>query len=335
MSAGMFEKDYHEGTEMAWHRLTDVKPADEFSVKTCRGAKWHGVVTPLYIKSGDGEEIKTDYNTLTASDEPSLIIGKPFASSYGLVNMPELTEQLAEAVGGVSGLQLVSHGTIFNRSQCYWSFLVDKSIVGREGYKSYVTLLNDLAAFKSVLRWGGNTERVVCANTAAIANAELKGDEGSLKIKHSKNAVFKLPDIGAWLNRYAGAASEFFALMERMGNESIKPESARNLVAGYIGDGEVLSARAANTVDRIVSLYEGGRGNEGKTVLDLYNGFTEFYTHESAGGKDPAKQWLSSEFGDARDRKMSLAPLLSNAGNRVQLLTKGERSLELTAAAKN
>jgi hypothetical protein len=326
--AGMIQgKDYHEGREMAWHKMTVVNPA--LALDNCNAGKWHAIPTPLLANGMD-----TGFKICIASDKPDLIIGKPFADSYGLINNHELMATMKSAFTGIDGVTLDSHGTLNGRSTLYFSFMIDKSIHGRGDHKLFLQMLNGLGDRQNPLRFFGSGNRIVCQNTYRLALQELKTstDQG-VKIRHTKNAAFSLPKIEAYVENLLGASREFFAILDKLENTSVKDETAKAIFAGFIGEGEEMSTRAVNTVQRLEVLAKTGAGNGRGTLGDLFHAVTDFYSHESAGGEDLEKQWLSSEFGSGANKKEEFLPLLANNGNRIQLIAKGKRSLELTALA--
>ena len=80
-----------------------------------------------------------------------------------------------------------------------------------------------------------------------------------------------------------------------------------------------LSSRSSNIIDDLVTLYRDGKGNDGRTALDVLSGFTEYRT---TGGKvsrnsekDPFARWESSEFGSAAKEKTEFgSALVSDRG---------------------
>jgi hypothetical protein len=325
--AGMTVDDMHQGIEMAWHNMTIVDA--NLNNDTDYMNFWHAVPTAMMVNG-----IDTGYKLCVASDKPSLFIGKPYTDSYSLLNTHEVMALVKGAMVGID-LKLVSCGTLNGRSKWYKSYELP-STIGRKDHKSYITLIGSIADRQTVTQIGMSVTKIVCANTYAIAltemNAAFRSGDG-VKIKHTKNAAFKLPKIADYIEQVAGASTEFFSILEKLENTPVKDDSAKAIFAGFLGNGEEMSTRKVNTIDRLMILSKTGLGNGNGSLGDLFNAVTDFYSHESAGGDDRMKQWESSEFGSGMEKKQEFLPLISNAGNRMQTIAKGKRSLELTTAA--
>jgi len=125
--------------------------------------------------------------------------------------------------------------------------------------------------------------------------------------------------------------------MEEFANTPCNEETARKTIAGFLvrdDDAEKVSTRSQNTIDRITQLYKGGAGNRGENHCDLFNGITDYYSHESSGGGNRWKQYESSEFGMGQNRKVEAFKLLRGEtvpklGNLATVQKRGESILAL------
>ena len=120
--------------------------------------------------------------------------------------------------------------------------------------------------------------------------------------------------------------------MESLANQTVTADNVREIFTGFVApvDAEKLSTRAENTVDRLVSLFNGGAGNNGRNMADAFSAVTDYYTHESSGGENKEKQFLSSEYGAGAQRKAEFFSLVSKGGDRLVNIAK--RGAELIAA---
>lgn len=325
MSHEITSIDKQQGTFQAWHGLTEIR--EDLTVRNNWLASWDVTARPLFI--GDG--VATPYSLLTATDDSNIQIGVPFTESYSVISNKMFLDVIEESLVGVDGVKLVSIGSVCGRNRTFASFEIDaaKHKVGDREFKQFWTVLNSFDK-SSVFADVFSNVCTVCNNTFRMNLAESgKGD----RVKHTKNAKRKLLDIPAKINAALGAANEFNKLFAQLEETPVKEDTAERIFAGFLGGGEEMSTRTVNTVDRLVNLFKVGAGNRGETLGDVFSAVTDFYSHESSGGDDRMKQWVSSEFGAAADKKAEFLPLIANAGERIKLIQAGKRSLELTAAA--
>jgi len=92
-----------------------------------------------------------------------------------------------------------------------------------------------------------------------------------------------------------------------------------------------------NTIDRLVALFKTGAGNNGDDMADVFQGLTDYYTHEAASGKgDETANWknfVSSEFGAGKTAKMESWNILTDAKLRKATIALGNKVLKITADA--
>lgn len=168
----------------------------------------------------------------------------------------------------------------------------------------------------------------VCNNTFDV-NMSTKA-AFTLKLKHCKNAVDKLENFSDAIDAHYGAVAEFKLAMASLEKRECSEERATRIVTGILSEGQEISTRASNTASRIVELYRAGAGNSGKTLCDLFHGFTDYYSHESSGGDNQWKQYVSSEFGAAGKAKREVYDILTDAKRTSEVEAKGKASLALT-----
>ena len=299
MAAHLENRDVQCGIEMAWHGETLVVPAVTkelafpYEIERC----------PLFVESR-GEFIPLEgWNYFRCSDD-GLPAGKPVADTYVAVTNSRFWEIVHNSVGG-GGFTIESAGTIFDRARRFITVKLgtdaDSFTVGNRVFKNRFTILDSIDGSTNL--YGINTSVcVVCANTFRMAMNDKKG-EFRFKIKHTKNLVPSLEGMEKAVENFIGVSAQFEAAMREASSIAVKPETAREAFAGFLGNegGEALSTRSLNTVRRLVSLYRGGAGNNGETLLDAFSAVTDFYSHESSGGESKpgfrAKQALSSEYG--------------------------------------
>lgn len=152
--------------------------------------------------------------------------------------------------------------------------------------------------------------RIVCMNTLRWSLAS-KGEAGG-KVYHTRNAKLALDALVARIKDIIQGRTEYVHVMERLAETTVSREKGLNIVLAYLatdpasGDqANKISARGFNTAEAIMDLYKNGKGNVGKSMYDLLQGATDYWTNGDGTGKktDRAAKVFKSEFGGAADHK--------------------------------
>lgn len=314
--------DRHQGLVNAWHKLTQIKP--DLSLDNCWLNDWEIVKEPLFI-SGDR---KSDYYMLTASDNPNIHIGVPFADSYVPILNQQFIDCIRDAIMGIDGLKLASVGSVMGRNRVFVSFEIGAAnfTYGKRDFECALNFGN--GHDKGQVFWANTSNIIsVCKNTFNM-NLRHKSKNVNVRIRHTKNSQIKLDNVEDIVAGALGAQAEFKNIFENLLEIKSDAGEARNVFAGFIGKGEEMSTRAVNTVDRLTTLFISGDGNEGKTRADIFAGCTDYFSHESSGGDNRMKQWVSSEFGTAANKKREFLEGITQ--NFDELVAKGKLSLSLS-----
>lgn len=329
MSHQMLENDVQLGLEMAWHKLTQIQSvinAFPFELKRQK------------LQAGD---IDTPFEILLGSDDAQ-IIGKPYnPDTYSVLSNEQFVALAMDSLSG-TGAKIASLGTFGGRAKRYLSVSFgekwEQFSVGDREFKNYLNLHDSLDKTSPLIAKGSNI-CVVCANTYGFSLKERS--EFQMKLRHTKNMADKLENMEEAIAAYRGQTALYKKLFEHAAETPVNEIQARNLFAGFLGDGEEMSTRAKNTVNRLTDLYAGaGKGNHGRTMLDAISAVTDFYTHESSG-RNAMKQLESSEIGAGQTAKARFINTLHVddmghetfsiiADNANMLMAKGLRSLELS-----
>jgi hypothetical protein len=179
--------------------------------------------------------------------------------------------------------------------------------------------------------------RAVCWNTIS---ASRRTGEYLFKIRQTSHSHDKLADAKAEVEKAVGMATLFNKTIEQLANTACSVDTARFAYAGEIarhgGDfritktkkGEERENRSRNTVVELVNLFENGDGNNGESMADLLNGFTQLHTR---GRKETKKniwtQVASSEFGTAADRKADFLNVICDTGDFELMVGEGKEAL--------
>jgi phage/plasmid-like protein (TIGR03299 family) len=143
--------------------------------------------------------------------------------------------------------------------------------------------------------------RVVCSNTLALAH----GSDASklIRVRHSKSLLANLQNIREIVD---AANAEFVATAEQyrlLARRDINQADLRKYVKRVlkVEEQEEISTRTANVIERIVGLFETGRGNDLPTVRGTlwtaYNGVSEYLGY--VRGRSQQTRLDSLWFGEA------------------------------------
>lgn len=336
MAANIFNLDLQEGLEQAWHGLTKVRPF--IKLRECWLSKWDIERTPLYIED-NMKRIDTVYDMLRCTDNGHLI-GKPVGKSYGEITNAQFLDMIEAAVGGTAH-KIVSVGSLRNRGRVFVTLKLDQDTltrIGKRQFADYLTAGNSHDQ-SCELFWMNSNICTVCDNTFSMNLASVRQvvdedsqdeNNGNARVRHSKNAVAKLPGIADIINRACGVRAEFYAALQEFDTKPCNETRAERIFSGFEAskDAESLATLTRRRVNDLVLLHKQGRGNTGKTLLDLFSAGTDYYTH-SHTGSSLQRQWESSEYGIGASRKRALFSVLKD-GNRLEAVEK--RGAELIAA---
>ncbi len=327
MSHQILERDKQFGLELAWHKLTQV--VDNIDLRE-NGIRYPMSTVPCFIKYNN-IEIPTGYRSIVSKDD-GLPIGSPIGTKYQLLSNEHLCDMVADALVGVD-YKVVSIGSINNRCEVFVSIEIagaDKIVAAGRETK---TLLNVMWSHNGKMPVIAKTGLIVivCANTQQMALNEKS--DFSFKVKHTLNALDKLEGMEKAIDAHMGVTAAFKKAMDSLANVKCDTDRAERVAAGIISpNGEAMSTRARNTVTEIVSLFSTGKGNRANDMSDVYNAFTDFYTHSSRGGDSVWKQYVSSEFGAGATSKREVYDILTNGDSRKQAEKQGVKALLATAS---
>lgn len=332
MAHNIQNRDIQTGIKQAWHGLTNIV---ESVTRENSGIDYDMDTVPLYIKLPDGSEVETDHRQIISLDD-NLPVGKPVSETYCVISNTRIWDMIESALSGTKH-EVVSVGTVADRSKGFISVKLDESFTAAS--RATEPFLN--------LLWGhgGNISLMartgfivtVCENTFN-ANMGRRGGDLSLSIKHSLNALGRVEDMAKAIDAYCGVVAEFKQAMNTLESVACDEENARKIFHGVLAPDTfeknlTVSTRQRNTVDRLISLYATGRGNTGSNLADVFNASTDYFTHESSGGKDLMKQFVSSEFGAGNNQKAMFYDMLTNEETLRDTTTRGEKVMMAMTAS--
>lgn len=339
MSSGILSQDFQFGTENAWHGLTTIKTAEEMA----KGFPFDFKRIPLEFKV-DGQTYSAGGNYLIVSTDNNLPVGVDEDNcqfvgaecrrpSFGYMSNAEFFQLVQNTIGN-TGFEIASTGTLANRQKRFVSLKPSKFTAFRAGgrdFKNHLNLMDAIDGTMNLLARYSNT-CVVCANTFAIALRE--GDKIASN-PHTKRHLERIPAFEATIEAFFGYAKQFEKLLNVMDETAMDSGEAKNLFAGFLNDGkkDELSSRRWGQVETLVSLFETGKGNAGKTALDAFSAVTDFYTHEHAvnGRLGLMGQETQSEIGSgfkAKNRFIEMVSMSGRTPQGIDFLTLNKRGLK-------
>ncbi len=400
------QHDKQQGTEMAWHGLTEVR--EEITLQDNFLRTWEIEPQALYYKDGTMAIAQVDadesapaeeqpapvqapapvkgkkgkgkqapapvdpiveastairgkvypWSILSCTDDPSIRIGAPFnPATFRPLKNAEFLDLIEASVKDVSGVKVSSVMSCCDRGLVS----VSLSLAGLEKFKvgnvrefeSYLNFIKGHDKKNSIV---ANTSNVcgVCANTVTM-NLAHQGEMVDCRVKQTKNVMAEIANIPEIIRAAIDTQAFFAQAFASFDGIAIRHSEAKALFTGallskdfspedVLKDGfeiptrsnrkgqtiQDISTRALNTVDRLLEIFhDDSKGNEGGTMADVFSAITDFYTHESAGGDDKWKQFVSSEFGSARGAKSEFFQLLTSPEQLALVRQAGEKLVKL------
>jgi phage/plasmid-like protein (TIGR03299 family) len=249
--------------------------------------------------------------------------------SYGIIQNKVLWESLEEALAGIK-YEIVSAGYVQGGRKLFIQARVDDENFTVNGDK----FTNLIGAWTSHDGSSGyelmdNATRNVCRNTTTTSYRE-GGKVFNLKVRHTKNAVARIDGLMQNLEEIFDHRKKFFADLQELASMEVRPQDALAFSAGFFHNSKnkEISTNALNKAKKVVSLFNNGVGNRGETGYDLFNGFTEYYTHgnREACEQDEVrrnKQFYSSERGANARAKAHVLDVLMDEQKRNRLFEIG------------
>jgi hypothetical protein len=252
--------------------------------------------------------------------------------SYRIITNAEIWECMKSAISELDGqgVKVTTVGTLQNLRKFYISVdLGDGERRTGKGDK-IASILNFRTAHDGSmnLEAGDSHTRIVCMNTFRWSRAY----EGAIDVRvpHTKNASIQVKNLGEYLHTVLSGRQKMLDAISHLETLEASPSHAAYAAASYLTEKEAdeMSTRAYNRAVDIRDLATAGKGNSGKNRYDVFNGFTEYFTHgNGAGGKDAdkAKRWSVSNFGTAADHKERFLNLILNDSDFSEALERGEK----------
>ena len=147
--------------------------------------------------------------------------------------------------------------------------LNDVYTIGNDAYKNYITITNSHTG-TTKLRLGTGMVRIVCENTFNLAQQDLEVSfyhNSGLNESLSPELVY--PFVNSEMQRFQDSVA-------RLQSVKVDHKRAHEIITKVYGNGVKDRMRHG-----IVQLYKTGKGNNGQTAYDLFNGTTDYFSHYS------------------------------------------------------
>lgn len=252
--------------------------------------------------------------------------------SYKIITNREVWDCMESAISELEGqgVKVTTVGTLQNLRKFYISVdLGDGERRTAKGDK-IASILNFRTAHDGSmnLEAGDSHTRIVCMNTFRWSRAYQGAID--VRVPHTKNASIQIKNLGTYLNTVLAGRQKMLDAISYLETLEASPSHAAYVTASYLTESaaDEISTRTFNRAVEIRDLALSGKGNSGKTRYDVFNGFTEYFTHgHGAGGEKAtkAKRWSVSNFGAAAEHKEGFLNLLLNDLDYSEALERGEK----------
>lgn len=281
-----------EGGE-PWHGLGQRLPnrATRSEILAAANLAWEVRQSPVILRVDNLDLLvdthKVNYRILhDGTPRPLGVVG----ADYTVVQHNQLGE-LAEAIVGESGGVYDTAGAIYGGRKVWVCVKLDwlQNAIAGDPIDAYLTVMSSHDGSMAVSIWRSGI-RTVCKNTimSGISQAESRGN--LWQVRHTGDCKVKLDQLKQTL---AGIRQDMLSNVEQLNQlkatawdqdvvnrmlETIWPlESLEQPHDGVSNRAWTIRSDKRN---RVLALSQHGRGNNGSTLYDAYNGLSDFVSHE-------------------------------------------------------
>ena len=253
---------------------------------------------PMEILLANGKSVDTHKAVVRSDNGAQLgIVGKDY-SIVQSIHAFALGDFFKETKGAeFDSVVIIDGGRKVHLSMVVGEFEVKKGDPMREK----ITMINsfDGSSAQSTIF---EVERLICLNG-------LRGwrKDSQISVRHSGDVESKLK-AAYMISDYASEHFERFTITCK---ELTNKIADKKMVDAFIEEmvGDLKSTRSQNQAASITNLFNHGKGNNGESAWDLYNGYTEYMDHFN--GSDDSKRLASVVSGAGSMKKMSAFEFLA------------------------
>lgn len=313
MSHKITQIDTIDSIALEWHKLNRVRGQAELNTFAGGALDWEVARQPAFFSGG---ELAGNFLTTTAGGRVYPIVAAE--DSYTPIQNRELWDIFTILIDEF-GFNVECLGSFGGRRKVFVTLSAGESL-SADNVKIKLNVISSHDK-TTLTQFFTSCVRIVCANTWRLA-LNSKTEDFYQSLRKTRNVGQRIATVKSALVDYGIAVTEANEAVQSMQSTAIDNEIARQIAAGIINP---KGTRGINQVDKIVSLFETGKGNGGNNLYDLFNGFTEYFTHCEGTSKSPEDVWLSSEFGTFAATKARVWQELPS--NAEQLAQKGKALL--------
>lgn len=268
--------------ERPWHGIgTELKnPAT--AVEAIRAAKLDYAVEkePIFLSSG--KQIANNFATVRKDNSVPLgVVGK----RYQIIQNAEAFNFFDSVVG--DGQAIYHTAGALGKGERIWILAKlpkDLVIAKDDEIEKFLILTNNHNGL-SCLQMYFSPIRVVCQNTL---NASIKDAKDGISIRHTGDIKDKVDEARKVLNISFNYYKEFEKICKSMVDVQMDSKKATLYFSDVIGigkkDQEEVSTRSKNTLEKLVTLWDEGKGAKNPavrhTLYTAYNAVAEYTDHE-------------------------------------------------------
>jgi phage/plasmid-like protein (TIGR03299 family) len=248
-----------------------IKVAGSSIDEVLESANMHWIAEQHEIFSGSGVSIP-NHKALIRSDNNHVlgIVGKKYEPIQNFQAFSFLDEIVKANKAKYEYLYTVDGG-----AKIIVQAKIDSSFEVRKGDQidTYITMMNSFDG-KMPLRAFFTSKRLFCLNQLRGA---IKHKFDSVSIRHTKNMVAKVEEAFKVL----GMAEDYFVSFKEHAKAMAQKALDKKMIDKMLNEvmGEKESTRTENQKDEIVNLINSGKGNNGSSIWDFYNGIVEYSDH--------------------------------------------------------
>ena len=327
-----------EGTE--WHGI--AKQVEAITETEVNPILFPIVESPCFVHC-DGKQIELSNHKVLVADhrgcrddltESECLVPLHIPKSgYKVISNRQIWEVMNKSLSDL-GVKVTSAGTLEGGKKFFLSCDIggsDRIIAGDKFRNSlnFITSHDGTGCMKAY----DSAIRIVCMNTFQWSQ-DAAGSVG-FKAYHTKNADLATTNLPELLNAILTGRADLENVMEYLASHSCDYNDAIAMAAGYFvttTGSKLLSTRSKNAARSIANLFEFGMGNKGKSLYDLANGATEYWTSGEGTGKEGTSQAdrvYKSEIGAASEHKIRFISLIQTTISRASLIEKGKEAISL------
>jgi hypothetical protein len=345
---GITSKDKVQGIESFWHNLNEVIPQTELNSfeLTCLnrtvekqatyfGPDFSEAKVTAMEKDGEKEYSVESVVMKGIGDEKDSFLTVSTEENYPVIQNAEFFGVMQPLIDEF-GFNVYSCGSLYGLRKWFVGLRSNDSRYTLADGKEIHNFIN--AQWSHDKSWKfrvyNSTQNIVCMNTAIFSRQvteQMKKNKVNLFdmfAKRTRNCGEKIALIKQALTAYYAELELQKEILNQFIATPIEQDKAFNVILGFLGgEKEEASTRLNNQANEIFDLFVGGKGNNGQNLFDLFNGVTEYFTHNASDNNQ--KLFVSSEFGAYAKKKEAFGLLLQS---QVEIDKAASLGLQLASA---